>query len=93
MKKVGSRDFKNRNARYLRQARKGETIIVTARGKPIAQLGPVQGGGDGNLGLEARLRELAGQGHIRLAQRPLAPFRPLPQTGKLASRMVVEDRD
>ncbi|MFB3094962.1 MAG: type II toxin-antitoxin system Phd/YefM family antitoxin, partial [Candidatus Acidiferrales bacterium] len=34
MKRVGSREFKNRQAYYLRRVRKGETILVTDHGKP-----------------------------------------------------------
>ena len=38
MKTVGSRELKNRLGRYLGLVRKGETIIVTDRGKTVAQL-------------------------------------------------------
>ncbi len=38
MKTVGSRELKNRLGRYLGLVRKGETIIVTDRGKPVARI-------------------------------------------------------
>ena len=41
MKKVGSREFKNRQSYYLRRVRKGETLLVTDRGKPVAKVEPV----------------------------------------------------
>ena len=40
MKTVGSRELKNRLGRYLGMVGKGETIIVTDRGKPVARLSP-----------------------------------------------------
>lgn len=92
MKKVGSREFKNRHGRYLRRARKGEIIVITDRGTPVAELGPVGHHSKRGDDLEKRLQELAAQGHIRLATRPPKPFKALPQSGKPASRMIVEDR-
>ena len=40
MKTVGVRELKNRLSEYLRQARAGETILVTDRGQVIAELSP-----------------------------------------------------
>ncbi len=40
MRTVGSRELKNRLGRYLSLVGKGETIIVTDRGKPVAHLIP-----------------------------------------------------
>ena len=42
MKTVGSRELKNRLGRYLGLVRRGETIIVTDRGKTVAHLIPPQ---------------------------------------------------
>ena len=41
MKTVGSRELKNHLGAYLRQVREGMTIIVTDRGRPIAELSPL----------------------------------------------------
>ena len=35
------RDLKSRLSRYLRQVQRGETVVVTLRGKPIARLVPL----------------------------------------------------
>ena len=35
------RDLKSRLSRYLRQVQRGETVVVTLRGKPIACLVPL----------------------------------------------------
>ncbi len=41
MEQVGVRELKNRLAHYLRTVRKGQAIIVTKRGKPVARLVPL----------------------------------------------------
>lgn len=93
MKKVGSREFKNRQGYYLRRVRQGETIVVTDRGKPVAKVEPVRGDTASAPGLEERLWELAAQGHLRLGTKPFARFKPVLARGKPASRMIIEDRD
>jgi len=37
---VGVRELKNRLTYYLQRARKGEEVIVTERGRPVAKLVP-----------------------------------------------------
>ena len=92
MKKVGCREFKNRQGHYLSRVRKGETIILTDRGKPIAQLAPVPK--SASMTLDELLDKLEGQGHLRRAKRgKLSPFKPVPARGKPASRIIIEDRD
>ena len=49
------RDLKSRLSRYLRQVQRGETVVVTLRGKPIARLVPLP-----SLPLEERLATLPG---------------------------------
>lgn len=93
MTKVGSREFKNRLGHYLRRVARGERILVTDRGRPVAWVEAVQPAPDSGTELEARLRELAAQGHIRLARRKPVPFAPLPARGKPASRIIIEGRE
>lgn len=93
MKKVGCRELKNRHGYYMKRVRRGETLLITNRGKTIAKLVPMDGDSAEESPLEARLRELAAQGHIRLARkRGFEPFEPLPQRGKPASQIIIEDR-
>lgn len=40
MKTVGVRELKNRLSEYLRQARSGESVLVTDRGQLVAELTP-----------------------------------------------------
>ena len=42
MSTVGAYEAKTHLPRLLRAAERGETVIITRHGKPVAQLGPVQ---------------------------------------------------
>ena len=91
MKKVGSREFKNRQSYYLRRVSRGETLLVTARGKPVARVSPISDWDA--LTMEEKLKELERQGHLRLGRGgPLSRFKPLPLRGKPLSEMILEDR-
>ena len=39
---VAVRDLKNRLSEYLRRVQSGEEVVITSRGRPIAQLGPLR---------------------------------------------------
>ncbi len=52
MKRVGSRKLKNRLGRYLGLVEKGEVIVVTDRGKPVAKLVPAHADGVGGVDQE-----------------------------------------
>ncbi len=50
MKTVGVRELKNRLSEYLRQARSGESVLVTDRGQVVAELtAPGQGATDASV--------------------------------------------
>lgn len=91
MKKVGSREFKNRQGHYLRRVRRGETLLVTDRGKPVARVSPARQWDA--MTPEERLDELVRQGHIRRGRGgALRPVQPVPLRGKPLSEIIVEDR-
>ena len=92
MKKVGTRKLKNRLGKYVDRAQAGESTLITRRGKAVAQLNPVAPDGTSGKSVDDVLRELAAAGHIRLATRPLVPFKPVKAKGKPASQMIIEDR-
>ena len=82
------RDLKSRLSRYLRQVQRGETVVVTYRGKPIARLVPLP-----PLLLEERLATLPGitagtGGKPRGATRPVR----VKPGQKDVSDIVVEER-
>jgi antitoxin (DNA-binding transcriptional repressor) of toxin-antitoxin stability system len=77
---------------YLQAVRKGQTLIVTDRGKAVAQVAPAVEKGPAANTLEERLKELDAQGLIRLAKGPLRKFRAVKSRGKPGSQMIIEDR-
>ncbi len=92
MSTVGIRDLKNHLTAYLRRTRKGEELIVTDRGKPIAVIQPIQSTTQ-PVSLDARLAKLAAEGLITLGNgRKLKKFSPVKVTGKPASQIILEDR-
>jgi prevent-host-death family protein len=92
MQKVGSREFKNRMGRYLREVRRGRSLVITDRGKPVAKIVPPDETETEQPSLTERLNQLEALGLIRLAKRPLGKFRAIPSRGKSASQMIIEDR-
>jgi prevent-host-death family protein len=87
---VGVRELKTRLGRYLREVRRGRTIVITDRGEPVAELRPVSLGGSGSEGAIDRLVAL---GRLtRTAKGPLAPFRPIRVNGRPVSEAIIEDR-
>ena len=89
---VGVRELKNRLTYYLRQAKQGEELVVTDRGRPIALLQPMRSARQVES-LEARLAQLAAQGRVALPDRkPLSRLRPVKVSGKSMSQTILEDR-
>jgi prevent-host-death family protein len=88
---VGARELKTRLGTYLRRVRQGETLIVTERGEPAAELRPVLRGRSAE---EAALAKLQARGAVsRRARRPLTRFRSIRSRGKPVSEAVIEDRE
>lgn len=92
MQKVGSREFKNRMGRYMNVIRKGQSLLVTDRGKPLAKICPPDQDANSEPTLMDVLRKLEGEGKIRLAKGRIGKFRAIPSRGKPASKMILEDR-
>ena len=93
MRTVGSRELKNRLGRYLGLVGRGETIIVTDRGKPVARLVPPEPEPETTYSIEDLLKRLEAEGHLRRATRPFKRFKPIRVKGKPMSQMILEDRD
>ena len=90
---VGSRELKTRLGAYLKRVRGGETILVTDRGEPIAELRPVTTAEDQ---VERALQQMAAEGLITRPTRrgPLKPFKPLKLKGDVtASDIIRRERD
>ncbi len=90
---IGSRELKTRLGTYLRHVREGATIIVTDRGRPVAELRPLSGS-EGDV--ESRLRELVLAGVLSgevAERRPLAAFEPIRVEGVPLCDTIREERE
>jgi prevent-host-death family protein len=87
---VGARELKVRLGTYLRRVRQGQSLVVTDRGHPVAELRPL----GGKAGAESILVALEAKGVVtRPTRNRLVPFRPIESRGSQLSRAVVEGRD
>jgi prevent-host-death family protein len=93
MKTVGSRELKNRLGRYLKLVGKGETLIVTNRGKQVARIVPPDSNGGEARSIDEVLKQMESEGHLRLGTRPFKRFKPVRLKGKPLSKIILEDRD
>lgn len=88
---VGARELKTRLGSYLREVRRGRTIVVTDRGEPVAELRPIVLAETGDT---ARLDRLVALGRLsRVSKMPLSPFRPIRRKGSSLSSAIVEGRE
>lgn len=88
---VGARELKTRLGMYLKRVRKGETLLVTDRHEPIAELRPVTGTADPVV---ASLRKLAAEGVVQLPiRRAPSSFAAIRARGASAAAAVASDRD
>src|ERR1700679_3505360 len=65
MKTVGVRELKNRLSEYLREGRRGESVLVTDRGEVVAEFSPPRHGAN-DPDVPAALLALAKRGLISL---------------------------
>ena len=65
MKAVALTHLKAHLSAFVAKVRRGEEVLITERGHPVARLVPLH-----NVAVPERLASLAAQGRIRLARRP-----------------------
>jgi prevent-host-death family protein len=88
---VGARELKTRLGTYLNRVRRGETILVTDRSEPIAELRPVR---VESSPMAAALHKLAAAGVVTLPTRSRpAPFAAIRSRGVSASEAIVRERN
>ena len=93
MSTVGIKELKNRLTHYLRLTQKGEKVIVTDRGQPVAVIHHITSN-EPVLTREGRLAQLAAQGKIFLPSRKLPTrLKPVPYKGPSPAQAVIEDRE
>ncbi|MGH7476968.1 MAG: type II toxin-antitoxin system Phd/YefM family antitoxin [Longimicrobiales bacterium] len=94
MRTTSIAELKARLSHYLRLVRRGEEIVVTDRGRPVARLGPIAAG----TGLDERVRRLVAEG---LARPPSGELprdfwkrpRPLDPQGRSLTALLEERAD
>jgi antitoxin (DNA-binding transcriptional repressor) of toxin-antitoxin stability system len=95
MRTVGIRELKAHLSRVLRDVQNGETVLVTDRGRVIAELRQPGLAGTALSPVEQKLASLAAKGVLKLAERPkwhydASPVQLPPGT---AAQLLAEDRD
>lgn len=89
-KAVGARELKLRLGKYLDLVRQGRTLVITDRGRPIAELRPL---GSPTSQLDAAWERLYAEGSVTPPKGKLRPARPLNIPGVSLSDAVIEDRE
>ena len=87
--KVGTRELKSKLSEYLRRVKRGETILVTERGKPIGQIIPVKST------IQEKLQIVVDAGLAEWNGKKVKPGKPVAinRSAKQISDLVAEDRD
>ncbi len=94
MKKTGVRELKIHLSQYLREVKQGENILVTERGRAIAQIVPVRPV-EKREDVHSVLFHLAKKGHILLPQqwgKPIGRPRRIRVKGTPFTDAVIENR-
>jgi prevent-host-death family protein len=87
--KVGTRELKAKLSEYMQRVKKGETIIVTERGKSIGQIVPMQ------PSIEQKMQTIVDAGLADWNGKKYKPGKPVTvnRSEKQVSDLVSEDRD
>lgn len=91
MSTVGVKALKDRLTHYLRQSKRGEEVVVTERGKPIAVIQPIRAA-EPTVSLDVRLARLADQGLITLPGAKASRKRKIRIAGRPLSKTILDDR-
>ncbi len=92
MATVGVRDLKNRLTHYLGRVKRGEEVVVTERGRPVAILASIQAV-EKPRSLQAQLAKLAASGLVILpTAKRLTRVRRVRVSGRPVSRTILDDR-
>ncbi len=91
--RIGVRDLKTHLGHYLRRVRAGESLVITARGKPVGRLIPATSPSPTDLA--ARVADLVAAGLVEWNEEPYAPGAPVAvnRGPRCVSDLLVEDRE
>ena len=89
---IGIRMFRDQLTRYVARVRRGQRIVVTDRGKPVAVLIPYEAA-SASTREEARLAKVLASGHVSPSERRFdTRFTPVRGKGTPPSRIIIESR-
>ena len=87
---VGIRELKAQLSGYIQDVKRGETIVITERGKPVGRITPVR------ESVDERIQNIVRSGVAAWSGKKLQPGKPvvkLRRGSKLISDLVAENRD
>jgi prevent-host-death family protein len=87
MRKVGLKILKNKLGEYVRLAAAGEAVVITDRGRPVAELVPYKP----ETGLTPFQERGLQEGWLTPAKRPFAPLPPGKPVPGLTFEKLMED--
>ena len=95
MRSIGVRELKAHLSRILRVVQDGETVLITDRGRVVAELRRPDGGTFAESRSERAMARLAASGELRIAERAAEPYRasPLSSPGGTARDLLGSERD
>ena len=92
MSRVAVKELKNHLTLYLRRTQRGEELVVTERGTPIALIRPV-GRTEKIRDQKEKLATLAARGLVTLpTQKPLKKIHRVKISGRPLSKKIVDER-
>jgi prevent-host-death family protein len=86
---VDIHELKSRLSHYLRQVKRGTTLLITERGRPIGRIIPV------SLPPEDRVQTMVQAGLVSWSGRPLPPTTPVATAHgqQMVADLLLEDRE
>src|SRR5437588_12873758 len=95
MRTMGIRELKAGLSKVLRDVQRGDTVLVTDRGRVIAELRRPDAAQWNDSPQERALARLAASGHLRIAEPRAAPYQRSPAKSRkgLAQGLLDEDRN
>lgn len=91
METVGIRELKNRLSAYVRKAEAGDVVLVTDRGRVVAEIGPPGHSRRRNPDIHPGLLEMERKGLVRLASRPNDPSSYRAQRSRIETGETIEE--
>lgn len=94
MQTIGIRDLKARLSHILREVQRGETVLVTDRGRVVAELRAPGSTAKLDTPVERAAAEMAGRGELRLAEPTPNPYQvsPLASAAGTSARLLAAER-